>query len=106
MREKSRRFDNLLFYRMPMPSPLGRVPPKGAGEERYNIPSFRCPWANTYCGITSSVFFIALEGDEKSTFPKGEGMGATAPVRQTSVSQHRNLFDNMRSPWYNALKFP
>ena len=25
--------------------------------------------------VTSSVFFIALGGDEKSTFPRGEGFG-------------------------------
>ena len=55
------------------PSPLGRVPPKGAGEVRYNCLSFRYFSANSYCGTTSSVFFIALGGDEKSTFPKGEG---------------------------------
>ena len=31
--------------------------------------------ANPYCGTTSSVFSIALWGDGKSTFPKGEGIG-------------------------------
>ena len=55
------------------PSPLGRVPPKGAGEVRYKVPIICCLAANPYCGNTSSVFFIALGGDEKSTFPKGEG---------------------------------
>ena len=54
---------------------MGRVPPKGAGEVRYNLPFYRYFAANSYCGNTSSVFFIALRGDEKSTFPKGEGMG-------------------------------
>ena len=29
--------------------------------------------------VTSSVFFIAPQGDKKSTFPKGEGCGAPAP---------------------------
>ena len=56
-----------------MPSPLGRVPPKGAGEVRYNLPFYCYPAANSYCGNTASVFFIALRGDKKSTFPKGEG---------------------------------
>ena len=55
------------------PSPLGRVPPKGAGEVRYHVPIYWYPAANPNCGNTSSVFFIALGGDEKSTFPKGEG---------------------------------
>ena len=63
------------------PSPLGRVPPKGAGEVRRNVPFYCSLAANPYCGNTSSVFFIALGGDEKSTFPKGEGIGAPAPVR-------------------------
>ena len=57
-----------------MPSPLGRVPPKGAGEVRYNVPFF-VPLRRIHTAVTSSVFFIALGGDEKSTFPKGEGFG-------------------------------
>ena len=56
-----------------MPSPLGRVPPKGAGEGSRMYFFYCYSSANPYCGITSSVFFIALGGDEKSTFPKGEG---------------------------------
>ena len=56
-----------------MPSPLGRVPPKGAGEVQYNFRFLRSTFANPHCGNTSSVFFIAPGGDEKSTFPKGEG---------------------------------
>ena len=72
-----------------MPSPLGRVPPKGAGEVRY-ILSFCCyPSANPYCGNTSSVFFIAQGGDEKSTFPKGEGFGAKTQV--TSCTKEKIL---------------
>ena len=54
-----------------MPSPLGRVPPKGAGEERHNVPFYCQLTAHPYCGNTSSV----LQGEEKSTFPRGEGLG-------------------------------
>ena len=55
---------------------IPRVPPKGAGEVRYTVLSCCYFAANSYCGNTSSVFFIALGGDEKSTFPKGEGFGS------------------------------
>ena len=51
-----------------MPSPLG------AGEMRYNV-LFFVTLRRIHTAVTSSVFFIALEGDEKSTFPKGEGFG-------------------------------
>ena len=54
------------------PSPLGRVPPKGAGEVRYHV-SFCCYFAaNSYCGNLFRLFHLS-SFDEKSTFPKGEG---------------------------------
>ena len=56
---------------------IPRVPPKGAGEVRYNLLFYCYLSANSYCGNTSSVFFITLGGDEKSTFPKGEGIGCS-----------------------------
>ena len=37
------------------PSPLGRVPPKGAGEVRYNLPPYCYLSANSYCDNTSST---------------------------------------------------
>ena len=58
---------------------MGRVPPKGAGEVRCYFSFFPYFAANSYCGNTSSVFFIALWGDEKSTFPRGEGFLCVNP---------------------------
>ena len=47
--------------------------PEGGGRGQHNVPFYCYLTANPYCVSTSSVFFLALEGEEKSTFPKGEG---------------------------------
>ena len=53
--------------------PFGEGAPEGGGRGAVQCTVFCYLSANPYCGNTSSVFFIALGGDEKSTFPKGEG---------------------------------
>ena len=58
-----------------MPSPKGRVPPKGAGEVRYNVPFYYYLAANSCCGNLFRLFSSPWGGDEKSTFPRGEGFG-------------------------------
>ena len=52
-----------------MPSPMGRVAPKGSGEVQQTLPSIEILSANPYCGRTSSAPAASRWG----TFPKGEG---------------------------------
>ena len=58
------------FGEQPMPSPLGRVPPKGAGEVRISVLLIPC---------SEYVLRHHLFHRKRSPFPKGEGMGAPAP---------------------------
>ena len=57
---------------------------QGAGEVRYNVPFCCCFAANSYCGNLFRLFHRPL-GDEKSTFPKGEGFSYRKLNLKTSI---------------------
>ena len=65
-----------------MPSPLGRVPPKGAGEVRYNI-IIRNTLANGYCGNTSST-----ASGPPSPKGKARAFGAVIKIPHLSMWDH------------------
>ena len=66
-----------------MPSPLGRVPPKGAGEVCPKGAGEVCPKGTVFPLLEEKHLF--RHGLRRATFPKGEGI---APAALTPLNNH------------------
>ena len=83
-----------LSFSVPMPSPGGKVPPKGADEERRQLTTRSAVKLRAY-SLQNSTFFtncvysryispLLISLASLDSFPPGEAMGAPAPVQLCS----------------------
>ena len=98
-----------LSFSEAMPSPGGKVPPKGADEERRQLTTRSAVKLRAY-SLQNSTFFtncvysryispLLISLASLDSFPPGEAMGAPAPVQLCSPFQSiPNVFQSVKPP--------